>query len=171
MKDFFKFLGIIALVAVIGFGVAGCKGEEEEEEEEQKKTTPITSPTTPPPATGSALLPATFYPRDASQYASFEKTAIWGTDAWHCSLRVGYRTKGSSDHKITFIPMMPDVDLVQYTVSSVSGTTIKIKNAGGTEFTFCTNYEFSDNNTKLKFTGCGSEFSIFEGEILEDLGY
>ena len=31
MKNFFKFLGIIALVAIIGFSMAGCKTEEEEE--------------------------------------------------------------------------------------------------------------------------------------------
>jgi hypothetical protein len=30
MKNFFKFLGIIALVAVIGFSMAGCKTDDEE---------------------------------------------------------------------------------------------------------------------------------------------
>jgi hypothetical protein len=31
MKNLLKLLGIIALIAVIGFSMAGCKGEEEEE--------------------------------------------------------------------------------------------------------------------------------------------
>jgi hypothetical protein len=64
MKDFFKFLGIIALVAVIGFGAAGCKGEEVVEEEEQKKTTPTTTPTTPPPATGGGIITVTNIPAE-----------------------------------------------------------------------------------------------------------
>jgi hypothetical protein len=143
MKNFFKFLGIISMVLVIGFSMAGCKSDDDGDPD-------------PGPGPDSATLtwPAEFMTRDATSGKIGE---------WTSTANGGVTFNNSSSG------LMLNSSSTYYKLTSISGKTIKVKlldgsgNPTGNEITLCTGYTRTGEGEigTLTLTGFDSDFANF----------
>jgi len=156
MKNFFKFLGVISMVLVIGFGVAACNsgGNDDSGDDTGDKTG------------GGASFPAEFLFKDGSFY----KSGGWGTRAsGFITFQNGYSdAMGWNDARVTFSKAGQTYDSTRvYKLVSVTGKTIKVKSSTGTEITLCTGYTLEDNTLKLTGVPSKDSFSTAVQELYD----
>jgi hypothetical protein len=158
MKNFFKFLGVIALVTVIGFGAAGCKGAEEEEEEEDTTTTQTD---------GSGLPWPDEFTTKTGKYTG-TKSGDWVTSTDGYGV-ITFMQPAAGTTTIPGTVIFGDTSQTPnfFGLISVSGKTLKVKefNASyqpvGEEITLCTDYTRTgtDETGTLVLTGAGGRFA------------
>jgi len=155
-KSIFRIVGIIALVAVIGFGVAACKSEEEEE---------VVEETTTPTGGGSALdWPDGFFTRTAT---SGRKIGEFSPDSSSATYgQITFYAKNDSTSGTMMFGKSVNGETM-YILTSVDGTTLKVKNFDnlssptGNEIILCTSFERTgtDRTGTLVLTGAEGNFT------------
>jgi len=159
MKNFFKFLGIISLVLVIGFSMAACSDDDDDDGDSSSSG-------------GGSVLD---WPDDIKalgdlrfQGASFSSTVAFirftgtGTD-WE-----GKATPGKLTISNQRIILGDSYSATQDThaLVSVEGKTIKLNAGSGTK-TLCTDYTITGegNATKITLTGGDELYAAISGEL------
>jgi len=130
MKNVFKVLGIIALVAVIGFGIAACSDDDD--------------------GGGDPVWPVEF---------GAEADTSWGDTTTYIKFTysTGGKDKNGKDIKVANMSFFNNSMASPYFLESIKGKTIKVKSSLGTSFTLCTNWNIQNNT--LTLSGGDSLFS------------